>query len=235
MYHAMAAPPHPPPQPPPLPPQQQQQQQQQGAQLSIPTNVILQQQQQQQQQYQQHQQQQLSMNPYTQTWVDLLWELRQQMLTRAMKFDESFRNLLSGSKISLHNMFSDTYGMKYEKNTEIFTSMFESLEQYYANGQVKLTKSMETFFERLYQKIFQEFNASKSFTPAYLECVTEQLAHLKPFKDVPEKLIGGIRHAFLAARTLVQALNGGIDVIKNIMSVSRQFRVHNCCCLSAAA
>lgn len=143
------------------------------------------------------------------------------MLTKSMKFDESFRHLLSESKKSLHNMFLETYGMLYHDNTEIFTSMFESLEQYYANGQVKLTKSMETFFERLYRKIFQVFNINKTFTQAYLECATEQLAHLKPFKDVPDKLIGGIRHAFVAARTYVQALNSGIDVIRSIVTVSR--------------
>lgn len=117
-------------------------------------------------------------------------------------------------------MFADTYGMMYEKNTEIFTSMFESLEQYYANGQINLTKSMENFFERLYQKIFQAYNSNKVFPPSYLECATEQLAHLNPFKDVPEKLINEIRHAFVAARTFHQALNSGIDVVKAIISVS---------------
>lgn len=117
-------------------------------------------------------------------------------------------------------MFADTYGVLYEQNTEIFTGMFEELEQYYAKGGFKLTKSMENFFERLYQKIFKAFNQNRHFSDSYLECATQQLAHLKPFKDVPEKLIKGIKHAFVAARTLEQALNGGIDFIKEIISVS---------------
>lgn len=153
-----------------------------------------------------------------------LLDLRQQMITRSMKFDEHFRQLLSNSKLSLHNLFADTYGMMYESNTEIFTGMFESLEQYYASGNIKLTKSMENFFERLYQKIFQVYNSNKAFPPPYLECLTEQLSHLKPFKDVPDKLIDGIRHAFVAARTFNQALNGGIAVIKNIVTVSNNIR-----------
>jgi len=165
---------------------------------------------------------QFILNPYTRATHELLLNLRQQILTRSIKFDEHFRNLLSASKLNLHNTFADTYGMTYEHNTEIFTGMFEGLEQYYANGQIKLTKSMESFFARLYQKIFQVYNSNRSFSPSYLECATDQLTHLKPFKDVPEKLINEIRHAFVAARTFHQALNSGIDIIKTIISVSRR-------------
>lgn len=147
------------------------------------------------------------------------------MLNRAVKFDENFRSLLTKSKISLHNMFVDTYGMMYERNVDIFTSMYESLEQYYARGDVNLTKSMSLFFERLYQKIFQEINVNRSFSASYLDCATDQLNSLKPFKDAPEKLIGEVRHAFVAARTFYQALNSGIDVIKTILTVSTVFFV----------
>lgn len=164
-------------------------------------------------------------NPYTAATNNALLELRQQMLNRAVKFDENFRSLLTKSKISLHNMFVDTYGMMYERNVDIFTSMYESLEQYYARGDVNLTKSMSLFFERLYQKIFQEINVNRSFSASYLDCATDQLNSLKPFKDAPEKLIGEVRHAFVAARTFYQALNSGIDVIKTILTVSTVFFV----------
>lgn len=187
-------------------------------------------QQQQQQQPQHHQQQQQpqqpiqqqQMNPYTKAWNDLLLDLRQQMLTKSIKFDETFRTLLLASKLSLHKMFAETYGMMYEQNTEIFTTMFESLEQYYANGQVKLTKSMDQFFEKLHQKVFYLF-LTKPVPQSYLDCATQQLAELKPFKDVPEKLTNGIRHTFVAARTFFQALNSGMDIIKTIISVSIEF------------
>lgn len=117
-------------------------------------------------------------------------------------------------------MFVTTYGMMYEHNTEIFTNMYESLEQYYDTGRVGLTKSMENFFQRLYQKIFQVANSNRAFAPAYLECVSEQMTNLKPFKDAPEKLIIDIRHALVAARTFNQALNSAMDIIKNIITVS---------------
>ena len=159
-------------------------------------------------------------NPYSQATHAILLDLRQQLINRAIKFDEHFKSLLSSSKLSLHNMFVDTYGIMYQQNSEIFTSMYESLEQYYATGQVELTKSMQEFFVKLYQKIFQAFNMNRVFAAEYMTCVTDQLEHLKPFKDAPEKLIGEIRHAFVAARTFNQALGSGIDIIKSIVSVS---------------
>lgn len=159
-------------------------------------------------------------NPYPWTAHILMHDYRHQLLMNAKRFDEYFRKLLTQSKLALHTTFVDTYGMIYEHNTEIFTNMYEDLEQYYATGHVKLSKSMENFFERLYQKIFQVLNSSRAFSPSYLECATEQLALLKPFKDAPEKLIGDIRHAFVAARTFHQALISGVVIIDNIMSVS---------------
>ena len=161
-----------------------------------------------------------NMNPYTNATHMLLLDLRQQLITRALKFDEHFRSLLSKSKISLHNMFHETYGMIYLHNTDIFTSMYEGLEQYYATGKIKLSKTMENFFERLYQKIFQVYNSNRAFTPTYLECATSQLEQLKPFGDKPEKITIEILHAFVSARTFYQGLNSGIEVIRRIISVS---------------
>lgn len=161
-------------------------------------------------------------NPYLKATDEILLNMRHQMVTRQLKFDQHFRDLLRDSKVSLHNMFTDAYGMMYQHNTDIFTSMYEELEQYYASGQIRLTHSMNRFFESLYQKIFQVFHTNRSFTPSFLKCATDQLAHLKPFKDIPEKLTDGVRHAFVAARTFVKALDNGVDVIKSIISVSRR-------------
>lgn len=160
------------------------------------------------------------LNPYTKVTHELLLDLSKQFHNRAVKFDQQFKNLLSTTKLSLHNMFSDAYGMVYERNTEIFTEMFEKLALYYSTGQVKLTKTMQEFFERLYQKVFQVLNNNRAFTASYLDCAIEQLALLKPFKNVPDKLIEEIRHVFVSARTFNQALNHGIDVISGIISVS---------------
>lgn len=179
-------------------------------------------------------------NPYTKAINELLLDLRQHFLTRAFKFDEHFRRLVTTSKISLHTMFEDTYGTHYNQNVDIFTGMFHNLEQYYATGQINInhqtissiTKSMEHFFDKLYQIIFKVFsnNSARPTTPRFLECATEQLAHLRPFRDIPDKLIDEIRHAFVAARTFNQALNLGIDVIKNIISVSFLFMIHPIFC-----
>ena len=162
-------------------------------------------------------------NQYEEATNSLLLDLRLQILNRAFKFDDHFRSLLTSSKRNLHNMFVDTYGLMYEQNAQIFTIMFESLEQFYSTGQINLTKSLEQFFEKLTRKIFQVYNLNnnnREFSQDYLDCAAEQLNRLKPFKDAPEKLIKELRHAFVAARTFYHALNAGIDVIKNLISVS---------------
>lgn len=186
------------------------------------------------QQQQQLQQQQAAMyhavpkavpNQYTTATYELLLDLRHQMMTSQFKFDDHFKDLLSKSKMSLHNLFLDTYGILYEKNAAIFTTLFDSLEQYYLNGKVRLTKSMENFFLALYQKIFQAYNLGYEFDSKYLDCTSAQLNQLRPFGDMPDKMIIGIRHGFLAARTFNQALSDGIDVIKDIITVSSIFLV----------
>lgn len=168
-------------------------------------------------------------NPFTKGANDILLDLRQQIMNRRFKFDEQFRSLLQNSRISLHNMFEGTYGILYQRNTEIFTSMFQSLEQYYVNGGIQLHQSMQNFFDELYQKIFQVLNASREYNQDYLKCATEQMSKLKPFKDVPEKLIDDIIRAFVSARTFNQALNRGIDVIRKVISVSWTENKHQRC------
>lgn len=62
-------------------------------------------------------------------------------------------------------------------------------------------------------------NAQHRFDKRYIECVNEQMTDLKPFGDVPTKLILDIKRSFVATRTFIQALSVGKDVVKNIMEV----------------
>ncbi|GFU97519.1 glypican-6 [Trichonephila clavipes] len=80
----------------------------------------------------------------------------------------------------------------------------------------------------LYRQDFAKFslnrhynvlNAQHRFDSRYLECVSEQMTEMKPFGDVPSKLILDIKRSFVATRTFVQALSVGEDVVKSIMEV----------------
>ncbi|KAG9508799.1 Glypican-6, partial [Fragariocoptes setiger] len=159
------------------------------------------------------------LNSFSNATHELMLELRQGLLTKSTKFDEFFRSLLASSKAEFHRMFIRTYGILYENNAEIFTGMYENLENYYATGGVKLNDAMQSFFNRLYQKMFQVLNMQYDFSPAYLNCTSQQLDKLRPFGAVPDKLITEIKQSFIATRTFVQALNNGIDVIKNLIAL----------------
>src|SRR5207248_2602108 len=109
-----------------------------------------------------------------------------------------------------------------ERNSAIFTDMFQDLERYYTTGGVDLSDALDGFFHRLYQKMFEVLNSQYTFDEKYLTCISEHMDELKPFGDVPKKLSVEVRRSFIATRTFVQALNNGKDVIKNIMEVMNE-------------
>nr|XP_027202392.1 glypican-4-like isoform X2 [Dermatophagoides pteronyssinus] len=117
-------------------------------------------------------------------------------------------------------MFSDTYGILYDRHSFIFNQMFRNLEHYYNDGQLDLTIAMKEFFNLLYKKMFEELNAQYSFDSNYLNCTVEHMEEMMPFGELPQKLIVQVRRSFVAVRTFVQALRYGSDILKTIMELS---------------
>ena len=120
-------------------------------------------------------------------------------------------------------MFVKTYGLLYQQNAEIFADLFSDLRAYYKGKDRNLVDVMDNFFSRLLQKMFELLNGQYIFDDDYLGCVTERMNDLKPFGDVPIKLSTQVKRAFIAARTFVQGLAIGRDVILSIMEVSWVF------------
>ncbi|XP_054270695.1 glypican-4 [Macrosteles quadrilineatus] len=139
--------------------------------------------------------------------------------TRATKFDEFFKELLTTAKGGFHDMFKRTYGIIYEQNSFVFTDLFEELEHYYAKGKVDLTDTMESFFNTLYQKMFTVINSHYRFDDKYLLCVSEHMKELKPFGDVPHKLSVEIKRSFVATRTFAQSLSIAGDIVNNMLNM----------------
>ena len=117
-------------------------------------------------------------------------------------------------------MFVKTYGLLYQQNAQIFSDLFDDLRGYYKGKDKNLMDVMDNFFSRLLQKMFELLNTQYDFDDEYMSCVTERMADLKPFGDVPNKLSIQIKRAFIAARTFVQGLAIGRDVIMSVMEVS---------------
>ena len=73
--------------------------------------------------------------------------------------------------------------------------------------------------------MFLLLNAQYSFDDKYMQCVAEHMDELKPFGDVPRKLATHVKRAFIAARTFVQGLAIGRDVILAISKVGESDRL----------
>ena len=117
-------------------------------------------------------------------------------------------------------MFVRTYGLLYQQNSAIFSSLYDDLRDYYKGADVNLLDALDGFFTQLLQRMFQLLNTQYAFDDAYLACVTESMDELRPFGDVPGKLSVQVRRAFIAARTFVQGLAIGRDVIIEVSKVS---------------
>lgn len=116
-------------------------------------------------------------------------------------------------------MFVRTYGLLYRENAEIFTSLFKDLLDYYKGTDNSLTDTLNSFFKTLLKRMIQLLNPTHEFNEKYLQCLSSKMKDLKPFGDVPMKLSSQVKRSFIAARTFVQGLAIGRDVIAVVAKV----------------
>uniref|UniRef100_A0A3Q1EF06 Glypican 6a n=1 Tax=Acanthochromis polyacanthus TaxID=80966 RepID=A0A3Q1EF06_9TELE len=120
-----------------------------------------------------------------------------------------------------NSMFTRTYGKLYMQNSEVFQDLFTELKRYYTGGNVNLEEMLNDFWSRLLERMFQLLNSQYHFTDDYLECVSKYTDQLKPFGDVPRKLKAQVTRAFIAARTFVQGLMVGREVVNIVPACVR--------------
>lgn len=155
----------------------------------------------------------LSRKEYQNVSNDAFRIIKSTFVSRTKKFDEFFTELLENAKNDLHEMFTRTYGLFYVSNSEVFSNLFRDLKAYYKGKDSSLVDILNDFFINLLQKMFELLNAEYHFDEDYLSCVTRHMDALKPFGDIPQKLKLQVKRAFIAARTFVQGLAIGRDVI----------------------
>ncbi|KAJ8310083.1 hypothetical protein KUTeg_011948 [Tegillarca granosa] len=155
----------------------------------------------------------LSLKEYNHIVDEAFKYIRSTFVSRTRKFDEFFTELLDKAKNDLHEMFVRTYGLLYKQNSAVFTNLFKDLRSYYKGSDIRLLEALDNFFKTLLKKMFELLNSPHTFNEQYLNCVTSQMDKLKPFGDVPNKLSIQVHRSFIAARTFVQGLAIGRDVI----------------------
>ena len=129
---------------------------------------------------------------------------------------------MDNAKKGLHEMFVRTYGLLYQQNAEMFSNLFRDLTNYYRGSNLNLVEILNNFFEKLLQRMIELTYVEYVFEENYLKCITRNLKLMdsKPFGDVPANLKSQVKRAFVAARTFVQGLAIGRDVIVAMESVS---------------
>lgn len=151
---------------------------------------------------------------------DTIQNIVNTFASRTNKFDEFFTKLLENSKQDLHVMFVKTYGLLYKKNAEIFEDLFAELNNYYKGKNVNLAQVLSSFFVELLRRVFTLLNQQHTFSDEYLQCVASHMNDLEPFGDVPGKLSKQVKRSFVAARTFVQGLAIGRNVVEAVAEIS---------------
>ena len=62
-------------------------------------------------------------------------------------------------------------------------------------------------------------NSQYKFDSMYMSCVSENMAELNPFGDVPRKLASSVKRSMVAARALVRALKTGHEIANVLTKV----------------
>ncbi|XP_059403479.1 glypican-2 [Carassius carassius] len=132
---------------------------------------------------------------------------------RHHKFDEFFQEMMDVAEKSMNQMFTQTYGHLYTQNALIFKQLFSDLRRFYTGGRVSLAEVLSDFWAGLVERVFTLINPQYQFSEDYLECVSKHAEQLRPFGDVPHKLYIQVSRALTAARSLVQSLAAGRDIV----------------------
>ncbi len=133
---------------------------------------------------------------------------------------EFFKALVDNGHTDLNDLFVRTYGPLYVQHSQVFEDLFENLKGYYYGVDVDLVQVMDDFFVVLMQKMFKLLNPQYNYNDEFWGCMTQYMDDLKPFGEVPAKLTTQVKRAFIAARTFVQGLAIGRDVVIRVSKVS---------------
>lgn len=137
---------------------------------------------------------------------------------------EFVQDIIGRSRKQLHDIFTRTYGVLYERNAYLFREYFHELKTYYLKGDVNLVGATNNFFSRLYQKMFQVMNSQYTFDDDYLTCVMKHMDGQKPFGDVPAKVASSVKRSMVATRAMVKALKSGYTIADEMKMVILTFR-----------
>jgi len=127
--------------------------------------------------------------------------------------------LIESSGRELHDMFTRTYGILYQQNSDVFTVLFRDLRSYLHSSEMNLDRVLDSFFTSLLLRMFTLLNGQYVFDERYLRCISDRSSELVPFGDVPQKLSVQVKRALIAARTFHQGLTVAAHIVSTLSTV----------------
>uniref|UniRef100_A0A8C5PE62 Glypican-2 n=1 Tax=Leptobrachium leishanense TaxID=445787 RepID=A0A8C5PE62_9ANUR len=137
------------------------------------------------------------------------------VLTGARKrFHEFFLALLDSSEHSLSAMFVLSYGRLYSQNAALFSTLYSELRAYYMGGGAsRLADALSEFWAGLLERMLRLLLPHYDLSADYMDCAGRRAEELRPFGDIPKQLRLQVTRVLGAARTLVQGLATGGDIV----------------------
>ncbi|OCT59453.1 glypican-6 [Xenopus laevis] len=136
------------------------------------------------------------------------------LTTGKKKFHKFFLALLDASEHSLSSMFVLSYGRLYSQNAALFSTLFSELRAYYMGGGAsRVADALSEFWAGLLERTLRLLFPQYQLSADYMECAAHKAEELRPFGDSPRRLRLQITRALGAARTLVEGLGTGSDIV----------------------
>ncbi|XP_007907526.1 glypican-1b [Callorhinchus milii] len=149
--------------------------------------------------------------------------VQNMLMDQHSTFDSYFHELLDQSEKNLHKKIQQMHRQLYTDNVKTFKDLFNDLRRYYKGANINLEEALNEFWTRLMERLFRQHRQLKSqhqITDDYLECMVKQAEQMKPFGDVPRYFKIKLTRVLIAARSFVQGLSIGSDVVKKVSQVS---------------
>lgn len=129
---------------------------------------------------------------------------------------ETFLEMIHVSQNNTNVLFSEVYKKMDSVARLPVSQLYSDLSSYISGQPVELESRVAAFFDSLFPLVYHHsINPKlKDFSEDYKECLRETQQEIKPFGDIANRVSLHITRSFSVARTLLEALQVGVEVIK---------------------
>ncbi|GFY52520.1 glypican-5 [Trichonephila inaurata madagascariensis] len=141
--------------------------------------------------------------------------LKTLISTSATKFGDTFLEMVQVAENSTNALFLDVYQSIEAQSRVPLGQLFADLLAYMSGKDVDLEERASSFFDSLFPIAYHHSVNSnqKDFSESFKECLRDAQVEIRPFGELSEKIASQISRSFEAARTFLEALQLGLEVI----------------------